>query len=591
MIAAVIVIAAATLSVGQGTYELEWTTDISYVEQLSSSGRPTMFGSDGPWQAAVVRVGPEDSKQDRGPFYPCGSGVTYVLSPSSNGTYSKDDSPTAKDPQISAGRADDGLASIFQNSSSSGPLVYDLVRFNDEFPNAVSVNTTLFQADNWTIPLPSGANYTPSVGILGLGPSESAQSGREQGPSSMLSQLKSSDTIASESFGLHIGSAFLNQSGSLIFGGYDISRALGPVGVLQLDLGLPDAFLLDISIGVEEGGSPFNQSTINNLFQGHPVESPASDLERDRGAPAGSIIMMANPAVPYIYLPPGSCEAIAAWLPVSWKSDIEYFVWNTEDPLFERIVKSPSYLAFTFSDSTATNFTIKVPFPLLNLTLEAPIVEMAIQYFPCKPIPGSETYGFWEVGRAFLQAAFVGVNYEQNVGFMAQAPDPDMDQSVTKTLQPGDKIFDTNPIDSFAKSWRNHWTVLPDSSDSGGSTVGTINSSTSQPFGLPAGAIAGIVIGVVALIAIIAGAFLWYRRKRKSVEPQVQEQAQPIYPLEMDDTRLTLKAKPGEVYGSHGVSELGRPLPHEAPGSGMVHEVLSGPVSCELPAQSRNSAG
>jgi hypothetical protein len=38
-------------------------------------------------------------------------------------------------------------------------------------------------------------------------------------------------------------------------------------------------------------------------------------------------------------------------------------------------------------------------------------------YFPCKPL--NNEAGIWFLGRAFLQAAFVGVSLEQNEAFLA----------------------------------------------------------------------------------------------------------------------------------------------------------------------------
>ena len=64
-----------------------------------------------------------------------------------------------------------------------------------------------------------------------------------------------------------------------------------------------------------------------------------------------------------------------------------------------------------------------MPFALLNLTLEAPLVTEATPYFPC--YLSDNIYSF---GRAFLQAAFVAEDLSTGNGygtwFFAQAPGP-----------------------------------------------------------------------------------------------------------------------------------------------------------------------
>lgn len=182
-----------------------------------------------------------------------------------------------------------------------------------------------------------------------------------------------------------MGSAALGQPGSMVLGGYERSRALGPVGVFRLENGMPMVFLLDILIGTETGASPFDQSDEWSVYKGLGGSETATAITKSLGGKAGSAAVVPNPSAPYIYLPLGTCEEGARHLPVTWNERTGLFVWNTGDPRYSRIVNSPPYLAFVLADRTATNVTIKVPFKLLNLTLEAPLVTSPIPYFPCKP--------------------------------------------------------------------------------------------------------------------------------------------------------------------------------------------------------------
>jgi hypothetical protein len=127
------------------------------------------------------------------------------------------------------------------------------------------------------------------------------------------------------------------------------------------------------------------------------------------------------------------------------------------------------------------------------------------------------------LGRAFLQAAFMGTNWNQNVAWLAQAPGPGSNGSglgydpvdlandaTTLEAQTGDDLFNI--------SWQGHWTPLPRTPShvhSGG------NTATPNPGNALTGAtIAGIVVGVVVgLILTGVVVFLLVRQKRRRSKP------------------------------------------------------------------------
>ena len=261
--------------------------------------------------------------------------------------------------------------------------------------------------------IPSGVSYSPEVGILSLGrEGDGTKSFRNVTGQTFPGYLATQNVTPSNSFSLHYGSASLGLGGSLVWGGYDQSRVLGEVGVFQLQpnhMVMPS--LLDIQIGVENGTSPFeNADSITNLLQ----------LNNSFHGFQPTII---NPIVPYFFFSPETCANIARHLPVTLQPDIGLYTWNTADPQYERVVQSTTYLALVFQ-STYGNLTIKVPFQLLNLTLEFPIVSSQQQYFPCQPFHASDGGGSYYLGRAFLQAAFFSINWETQTFFLAQGPGP-----------------------------------------------------------------------------------------------------------------------------------------------------------------------
>jgi hypothetical protein len=466
-----------------------------------------------------------------------------------------------------------------KDQDSSSRVIYDVVAVSnkmvEEIPSEFRVNGTLLAMDYWTYRLPDSSSYSATVGVLGLGMPDSVDAAMSDPPPSILQQLNSDGRIASMSMGLHMGSVALDQPGSLVLGGYGRNRALGYVGVFRFrnPYRFPTFFLLDVLLGIQVGASPFAKpDDEGSIWQGTGDNKNAESLAKQEELRPGASVVILNPAVPYIYLPPAACEEAARRLPVTWNARLGLYIWNTDDPAYQRIVRSPAYLGFVFADSTATNITVKVPFRLLNLTLEPPLMPTPTPYFPCKPLNSSS--GYWMLGRAFLQAVFFGVNLERNVTYLAQAPGPAMEQSVVQTLRPSDEVPQTNPIEEFERSWLPSWTVLQAAdAPSGSETPSTSPSaepSSGGSGGLSTGSIAGIVVGVVAALAAAAiGIWLFWKRKAKA------EAAEPLPPGAENGGGWAVSAKGvKEMDGQGNIAELGKPN---------AHEMWSPPVTHELP--------
>ncbi|KAL1979370.1 hypothetical protein VTN96DRAFT_6086 [Rasamsonia emersonii] len=206
------------------------------------------------------------------------------------------------------------------------------------------------------------------------------------------------------------------------------------------------------------------------------------------------------------------------------------YYWDTTSPEYSKIVTSPAYLGFTFQLNAlnTANFTVRVPFALLNLTLEAPLVSTPTQYFPCFTSNG--TYG---LGRAFLQAAFVGVNWSNDgVGnwFLAQAPGPNYQATPSTTvIAPGDQSL-TGSQNSWLDTWTGHWTPLPEPSDVSNANAAE-SSASSRSGGLSSGGKAGIGVGVsVGGLLIIAGVVLCLLRRGGRQEDATKAEATPLQP-------------------------------------------------------------
>ncbi|RAO69775.1 uncharacterized protein BHQ10_005787 [Talaromyces amestolkiae] len=305
---------------------------------------------------------------------------------------------------------------------------------------------------------PGGRIQSLEVGVLSLGvdalnQSFSVNETHIVEANFVTGWLYKSGNIPSYSYGMHIGSAAKEISGSLILGGYDVARVIGDVSSQTYNGTRFPIQLLDIGIGVATGDSPWNSSSITNL-----LTAANSSLQQQDA----STQVLVTGTDPYLYLPQSTCDAIATHLPVSYNASLGLYLWNTKTTQYTKIVRSPSYISLTFAANASSTsdakmndtMTIKVPFVLLDLKLESPLVDESTAYFPCM---GTANGGLNVLGRAFLQAAFVGVNWatkgqEQGNWFLAQAPGPgylrgDSELNVVS-------IFDTKEtiIGSFAQS-------------------------------------------------------------------------------------------------------------------------------------------
>ncbi|TPX07048.1 uncharacterized protein E0L32_011036 [Thyridium curvatum] len=366
--------------------------------------------------------------------------------------------------------------------------------------------------------LPNGTRYSASVGNLALGgPQANMSFGLD--PNGVLANgtlltnyMANTNVIPSSSYGLHIGSASLKIPGSLYLGGYDQLRVVGPVSGQSYGQHNLPIDLLDISIGVAVGRSPFNFTVLCGL-----LAKGNSSIER-------GLMVEVDAKEPYLYLPKSTCAAIAQNLPVTYSPDFGLYIWNTNDPQYERIVRSPAYLGFTFraNNSVTRNFTINVPFHLLNLNLSKPLSDRPTPYFPCS-LPNLDTF---RLGRAFMQAAFVSVNWMDNfqgLWFLAQAPGPNLAPAPrVVTIGAAAEIL-TPSENEWAQSWEGTWSPIEEDGQrlqtstpvpTATSTPGVTKSQSTS-----SGLIAGVTVGVVVFLAGLgAGLLLWCRKKETHVD-------------------------------------------------------------------------
>lgn len=366
--------------------------------------------------------------------------------------------------------------------------------------------------------------------------------------------------IPSLSYGLHIGSVEPNITGSLVLGGYDKSRILSDAIVAGDD----NTFrLTDIALNVTSGSSAFansSPSSVKGLLK----------TETDFGE---HVHVHPRPGVPYLYLPKKTCEAIAEYLPVTYREDYNLYLWDTEDSAYADIISSPHYLSFIFSDDTKTTAHINVPFALLNLTLDSTLARKPTQYFPCSHWEAGSTG--YTLGNAFLQAAFLSQHWQMNTTVLAQAPGPDYNEANIQVI-PHDSDTAVGAA-TDAADWATTWATTLKPLSGGGSTSQSSDGEASdsekqdgsaaskateegeqadpeaETTSLSSGAIAGVVIGAVAGIALIGG-LIWFLWRRRQQPRQVEKQ--PLSGHEMWQNHSPY----AELDASSGVREHYKPI-------------------------------
>jgi hypothetical protein len=561
-----LIVLAMSGSAAANTFEMPWSTQT--------------FGPDGPWHAVAVKVGTPPQSFS---LLPGGSFSSYFFTPNictnaslgstcyaeAAGLYNAGASSSAKFKNISF---EDGIdftngALAIHSDNGTAPLGGDtwMITGEDNIPN---VDMALVDMAWGT--LPDGSTYPLTIGNMALGaPGTNIRAFTGSNDTlSMLAgylntEVETTHRLSSSSWGMHIGSTYPNIPPSLWFGSYDQNRVIGPISSEE---GAPQSSgsidLLDISLTVNEGGSPW------------PFNSLAGLLASGNTTIGDELPVAINPQAPYLHLPKSTCDAIAAQLPVSYQSKYGLYFWNTTDPRYQSIISSASSLSFTFRTTlSTTNLTINVPFQLLNLTLEAPLIPTPTQYFPCK----AETNTYYQLGRAFLQSAFLGANWDAYEGsaawWLAQAPGPNIESQATAVTIGADDTTIAASSNKWTATWSGVWTPIAQVSGSATTTPAVEGSGSMSATGnltqsglsseAKAGIGAGVSVGAIAILAIV-GFFLLRGRRAAAALPETPVKDGTAVPTSYYDP----KAKPNEAtyvstrYGP--VSQTpGGPLPAE----------------------------
>ncbi|KAF1921484.1 aspartic peptidase domain-containing protein [Ampelomyces quisqualis] len=289
------------------------------------------------------------------------------------------------------------------------------------------------------------------------------------------------DVVASNSYGFTAGASYRNGGrgivGNMVFGGYDISRVKMQQGV---SIPLPSQQNNTLIVGV------------NSI-----IHTPDQDVEQgstsftDRGFSA-----IIDSTLPYLVLPGYICDRFIEKFGLTFDNTTALYTVNST--VHERNQQQNATVAFKISaqpQDSSTSTTIVFPYEAFFLQASDPIFSPSQYYFPIR----KSSNGYNILGRSFLQEAYIVVDYER----------------ANFTVAPAAVFSGAIPSEELVTIYNTTY-VPPKGAPSSGKG------------GLSAGAIAGIVIGIIAVFLLIGGgAFLYHRRRRDARNRVLEQEGKP----------------------------------------------------------------
>ncbi|PQE10187.1 eukaryotic aspartyl protease protein [Rutstroemia sp. NJR-2017a WRK4] len=438
------------------------------------------YGDDGTWSAISIRVGTPEQWADvlvstaLSEIWVVGTGGCAndsicaanrgnIVDPYKSSTWQPEGAfDLSLDPQLGfEGYAEYGLDRIdFGTSNVSAPSII-----------VGSINTTEY----W-------------LGFFGLGiiPGSFTQN-TVLGPISVL--VETANVIPSHSYGYTAGAKY-QQKGepvSLTLGGYDENRLVDHDISFELNpSSQPQVYVNSISVA-------------SNIGSGNSI-SLVSTTDR--------ISANIDSSTPYLWLPPTVCNRFAEALGLTYNKTLNLYTFDANTSQHTNLSESEINFTFLLSDlgSSTKLVNITLPYAAFDLRLTFPFIpnttygsdDASKYYFPLAQASNEAQY---TIGRAFLQEAYLIVDYERNNFSVHQAvhtANPLYNTSIITILSPSNSAFTGNPTNS--------------SVGSGNSSAG----SESRRMSLSSGAVAGIVIGCVALLGLVAFGLWYWRHNRRS---------------------------------------------------------------------------
>ncbi|TKA32929.1 hypothetical protein B0A50_01155 [Salinomyces thailandicus] len=312
------------------------------------------------------------------------------------------------------------------------------------------------------------------LGSLGLGTAQANFTVQNENVPSLLETLKTQNLSTSLTVGYAAGAAYASPAdyGSLILGGYDQSRN-------------------DDNITISLGGAD-NQTlgvSVQNILAENTIDGTVSLFQQP--AP---LIATIDSTTSQLWLPQSLCDLFASAFGLTYDSVTGLYLVN--DTIHNQLQQSNPTITFTIGPNTtetdSINTNIVFHYAAFDLQAGIPIYNSSTNYFPLRVAANESQY---TLGRAFLQEAYIFVDWERQGLTIGQV----VHQNTTKNIVP----------------------VLPPSNNGGGGGEA-----------LSSGAIAGIAVGasvgIVSAVGILLFCILGSRRRRRRMAEDDADQKPEI---------------------------------------------------------------
>lgn len=366
------------------------------------------------------------------------------------------------------------------------------------------------------------------LGAFGINPRSSNFSVGSSPHPSYLSALQSQSLIPSLSYGYTAGNQYRLSTvfGSLILGGYDAARFTS----VNTSIPMSSDSSRDLVVHVQDvqlDGNGLGSATYSQSF-----------------------VAAIDSTVPFLYLPRELCAIFEDTFGLVYNSTADLYLVN--QTLHSSLRKANPTVTLTLGSQAAggSPIVITLPYGAFDLTVSYPYLSDTDEKTPYFPLRRATNDSQLTLGRAFLQEAYLIADYDRR----------------TFTLAPC--------------AWNGNTTNAQIEAILSPATIAALNQSGLSK--ITGGAIAGIVVGITVVLALIAF-FLYrrYRRRSHAAGRRLSVGAEPASPAQAH----FLKSSTAELSGQSTTFELEQPYsPHGTPQELEAHEIkeLPADVAAEL---------
>ncbi|EMD65048.1 hypothetical protein GGP41_003696 [Bipolaris sorokiniana] len=482
---------------------------------LSDSG--VFDGNDGKWSSFLLNIGDDGSGRGQNFRVLISTSSPVVLVPGQTEWCDDDECAKKRGLELYDGKQPLGLQDSAQWQASEIYNVPQPYWWSDSYRIDQSDLNGLWGVDNVALGASSPKSFILAeqyvvrtlvkdffMGSFGLAVGAVGPPGGDK--PNFLDNFEAANKIASRSYGYTAGAYYRNNNngvpGSLVLGGYDESR-FKPKGT---SIRMPNDKNNALVVGVQSILYAMDQDVETNTV---------------RLTPSGGFSATIDSTLPYLILPDEVCDEFVSKFRLEFDEDSQLFLVNSTSHQANQRENATVSFKIGASPSDSDIFTsIVLPYVAFDqqASFPLPVPNESNQYFPIKR---SEN-GVFVLGRTFLQEAYIIVDYERTNFTVAPA-----------------LFADPMPTQSLVTIFNESYTRLP-----------SVANDDSEG-GLPTGAIARIVVGIVIVFALAAiGVFIWWKRRNPKKDGIESER-----PLEIDTTHAGTEVKyrrVSELTGSEG---------------------------------------